>query len=170
LVNNYYFKLFFFLCLVCACFVLLCVLFCACFVPFLCSFVPKFGTEFLPFFSSKTFVPTLCLHFFNHFSKNFIKFIYFFCATFVLISVPILCQFCAYSVLFLCFFWLENYDIFGNFYIFGNSVPTLCLLCAYFVLVCARICAKFVPILCFPPHQCSTMLAGCRWGLLVAHR
>jgi hypothetical protein len=33
--------------------------------------------------------------------------------------------------------------------IFGNFVPTWCLLYAYFVLVCARVCAKFVPILCF---------------------
>jgi hypothetical protein len=59
--------------------------FCALFVRFLCSFVPKFGTEFLPFSLKNVcacfapllcrfcaeFVPTLCLHFFNHFSKNF---------------------------------------------------------------------------------------------------
>jgi hypothetical protein len=139
-----------------ACFVLLCVLrfilcmFCAHFVQFLCPFCAvlcrNLAQKFWPFFLKNVcacfvsflcrfwadVVPTLCrlcaftfLITFKEFFKLYM-FLCHFCAYFCAYFVSILCLFCAISVL----FWLENYNIFGNFYIFGNFVPTLYLLCA----------------------------------------
>jgi hypothetical protein len=146
------------LCPFCANFVLVlcfCVFY---FVHVLCSFcaffVPKFGTEFLPFSLKNVcacfapflclfcavFVPTLCLHFFNHFSKNFIKFIY----VFVPLSCLFLCLFCAHSVPILCyfcaFFGLKSI-IFSEIFIFSEI---LCLLCASLCSCLCQVCAYSV--------------------------
>jgi hypothetical protein len=144
-----------FLCvLFCACFVHILCSFCALFVQFLCSFV-NLAQNFCPFSPEKRlclfcacFVPVLCrlcaFTFLTTFQRILLNlymfFVPLFCAYFCAYFVPILCLFCAISVL----FWLENYDIFGNFYIFGNCVPTLCLLRASLCSCLCQVCAYSV--------------------------
>jgi hypothetical protein len=122
------------MCMFCACFVLVLCFLCdfACvfyFVHVLCLFCAvlcrNLAQQRCPF-SLKNFFACLAVPFcavfvpslFQPLFKEFYEIHIYVFATFVLISVPILC-------LFLCFFSL---NFFICSYIFGNFVPTLCLL------------------------------------------
>jgi hypothetical protein len=139
-----------FLCLFCANVVLVlcfCVFyfvhvlwtFCAVFVPFLCSFCAVLCRR------CADVVPSL----FNHFQRIllssyiYIMFLCHFCAYFCAYSVPILCVFCAISMLFGL-----KIIIFSEIFI---SSENLCLLCAS---LCSCLCQVVCAYSVLSPHQC----------------